>query len=269
MEGLTHRYPEKVLFKVTSICPTYCAYCTRAHGVGPHTETVSKKHQKPSRKRWGAVYDYIETHTQITDVVVSGGDLYMLMPRDIREIADRLLSMPHIKRIRFASKGLAVNPARIIDPTDAWADTLIEISNEARQKGTHVCFHTHFQHPNEITWVTRAAARKLFANGVIVRNQSVLLRGVNDSIETMGKLMRELADMNVQPVSQCSCFALHYCITDVFCYVHYPGRVSYASFTKLYHVYVYLWANFFNSTTSTSAISCKGPSISVHLCGRV
>jgi L-lysine 2,3-aminomutase len=67
--------------------------------------------------------------------------------------------------------------------------------------GKHVCIHTHFNHPNEITWVTKRAAKYLFKNNVIVRNQSVLLKGVNDNVETMGKLIRELADMNYQPVS--------------------------------------------------------------------
>ena len=88
----------------------------------------------------------------------------------------------------------------------------MDLTNEGRQLGKHVCLHTHFNHPNEISWVTKAAARYLFQSGVIVRNQSVLLRGVNDTPEAMGKLLRELADMNIQPVSSSQnfrCAMLH------------------------------------------------------------
>lgn len=85
---------------------------------------------------------------------------------------------------------------------DDWTSAIINLSTKARGMGKHVCIHTHFNHPNEITWVTEQAAKLLFKNNVIVRNQSVLLKGVNDTVETMGRLIRKLADMNYQPVSQ-------------------------------------------------------------------
>ena len=110
-----------------------------------------------------------------------------------------------MKRIRFATKGLAVAPGRILDPNDEWTKVFIDISNKARSIGKHVCIHTHFNHPNEITWVTRKAAELLFKSNVIVRNQSVLLKGVNDTPEVMGTLIRQLADMNIQPVSTRPC----------------------------------------------------------------
>jgi len=121
------------------------------------------------------------------------------MPEQLGMIGERLLGIKHLRRIRFATKGLAVSPSRILDPTDAWTDELIRISELGRQMGKAVAVHTHFNHPREITWVTRQAAQKLFENGVTVRNQSVLLRGVNDDVETMGSLIRELADNNIQP----------------------------------------------------------------------
>ena len=86
-----------------------------------------------------------------------------------------------------------------------WTKNLIQLSDEGRKRGKQVCLHTHFEHPNEITWVTKAAAHHLFKNGVIVRNQSVLLKGINDSVETMGQLIRELGDMNITPVSILQC----------------------------------------------------------------
>jgi lysine 2,3-aminomutase len=82
-----------------------------------------------------------------------------------------------------------------------WTRTFIKLTKNGRELGKQVCLHTHFNHPNEITWVTKNAARHLFQQGVIIRNQSVLLKGVNDSVETMAKLIRLLADMNIQPVS--------------------------------------------------------------------
>ncbi|KAF2730508.1 kama family protein [Polyplosphaeria fusca] len=204
--GLVHRYPDKALFLVTSICPVYCRFCTRSYAVGAPTETLDKKkHQKPSRRRWEVVFQYIESTPTLQDIVVSGGDTYFLQPEDITEIGERLLSIPHVKRFRFASKGLSVLPGRVTDTNDRWFSTFIDLSNRGRREGKHICLHTHFNHPNEITWITREAARHLFSNGVIVRNQSVLLRGVNDTVETMGTLIRELSDMNIRPyyVYQC------------------------------------------------------------------
>ncbi|KAF2016973.1 kama family protein [Aaosphaeria arxii CBS 175.79] len=203
--GLVHRYPDKALMLATSICPTYCRFCTRSYAVGDDTSTVEKKRQKPSRRRWDVIYQHLEKTPQITDVVVSGGDTYQLEPHLLREIAYRLLSIGHIRRVRLASKGLAVLPNRIIDPHDDWTQTLIDISNEGRRLGKHVCLHTHFDHPDEISWITKAAARRLFENNVVVRNQTVLLKGVNDSPETMGRLIRELSDLNIWPyyVYQC------------------------------------------------------------------
>jgi lysine 2,3-aminomutase len=154
---------------------------------------------KPTRRRWEAMFEYIENTPEVQDVVVSGGDSYYLQPDHVQLIGERLLSMPNIKRFRFATKGLAVCPNRIIDPTDGWTQALIEISERGRAIGKQVAIHTHFNHPNEITWVTELAARHLFQRGVIVRNQTVLLRGVNDDIDTMSTLIRRLADANIQP----------------------------------------------------------------------
>ncbi|KAF2622594.1 kama family protein [Macroventuria anomochaeta] len=203
--GLVHRYPGRALFLATSICPVYCRFCTRSYAVGANTETVSKTPQKPSRRRWEVVFQHIEKDPSLHDIVVSGGDAYYLQPDDLREIGERLLSIPHIQRIRFASKGLAVAPCRITDETDPWTNTLIELSNKGRDMAKQVCLHTHINHVNEITWVTRQAANRLFKHGVIVRNQSVLLNGVNDTKEDLSNLIETLASMNIQPyyIYQC------------------------------------------------------------------
>ena len=155
----------------------------------------------PIHKKWDPIFDHISQTEQIHDVVVSGGDTFALDAQQILHIGNRLLSIPHIRRIRFASKGLAVCPSRIVDEDDDWANALIEISNLGRTLGKSVALHTHFNHPNEISWITTLAAQKLFENSVIVRNQSVLLNGVNNNVQTLSLLIRSLADTNIQPVS--------------------------------------------------------------------
>lgn len=156
---------------------------------------------KPSRKRWDKMFEYIASQPQLQDIVVSGGDSYYLQPEHIREIGERLIGIPHIRRFRYASKGLAVAPGRMVDQADGWAAALVEVSDRARRAGKSVALHTHFNHPDEISWVTELAARRLHSAGVTVRNQSVLLRGINDDAETMSTLIRRLADNNINPVS--------------------------------------------------------------------
>ena len=146
------------------------------------------------------MFNYIEKTPSLHDIVVSGGDSFSLEPASLQIIGNRLLSIPHIQRIRFASKGLAVCPSRILDESDSWTKALIQLSNDGRKMGKSVALHTHFNHPNEITWVTSCAAQKLFENSVTVRNQTVLLQGVNHDSDTMLRLICKLAKLNIQPV---------------------------------------------------------------------
>lgn len=175
-------------------------FCTRSYAVGADTESVTKTPFKPALKRWQAAFAYIENTPGLHDIVISGGDAYYLQPEHIMLIGEKLVAMDNIKRIRFASKGLAVSPNKILDKTDPWVNALISISNKAKKAGKAVALHTHFNHPDEISWISQMAAQKLFEAGVMVRNQTVLLRGVNDDVETMSRLIRDLADMAVFPV---------------------------------------------------------------------
>jgi lysine 2,3-aminomutase len=176
-------------------------FCTRSYAVGADTASVVKSSLKPTRKRWEEAFTYIASRPELHDIVVSGGDSYYLQPDQLRLIGERLISMPNIRRFRFASKGLAVAPSRVLDESDGWVRALIDVSNMAKRAGKAMALHTHFNHPNEISWVSRAAAQKLFEAGVMVRNQTVLLKGINDDYETMARLVRELADNNIFPVS--------------------------------------------------------------------
>ncbi len=196
--GLVHRYPDKVLFLPLDVCPVYCRYCTRSYAIGGDTATVDKEHYRPRTERWRRAMAYIASRPEVEDVVVSGGDAYMLPARRLREIGDILLAIPHVRRIRIATKGPAVMPMKILRDT-AWTDAVVHLSDRGREMGKEVCLHTHFNHPNEITAISAEALGELFSRGVKVRNQSVLVRGVNDDPEVMTNLIRRLSYVNVQP----------------------------------------------------------------------
>jgi lysine 2,3-aminomutase len=161
-------------------------------------DTHDKVSYRPSKERWGPAFAYIASRPEVEDVVLSGGDLYMLAPGHLDHILEVLLSIPHVRRIRLATKGPAVMPMKILTHNE-WTDTVIRMAAKGRELNKEVCLHTHFNSPNEITEISREALAHLFTNGVIVRNQSVLIRGVNDDPEVMIPFVRQLAFMNVQP----------------------------------------------------------------------
>ena len=195
--GLVHRYPDKVLFLATSVCPVYCQYCTRSYAVGADTEQLQKD-KVASANNWGPALDYIRAHPAIEDVVVSGGDAARLKPANLKFLGNALLDIPHIRRIRFATKAVAVQPMKFL--TDAaWMEALTQVVSRGREEFKHVCVHTHFNHPNEVTSVVERAMRVLHSNGVLVRNQTVLLRGVNNDAATLRELIKKLGRVNIHP----------------------------------------------------------------------
>ncbi|MDH5382600.1 MAG: KamA family radical SAM protein [Cyclobacteriaceae bacterium] len=198
VDGLVHRYVDKVLFLPLDVCPVYCRFCTRSYAIGGNTDIVDKQRFKNAPKKWNEAFAYIASRPEVEDVVISGGDAYMLAPDRLRLIGELLLDIPHVRRLRFASKGPAVMPMKILSD-DAWTNALIDIVTLGRKKGKEVVLHTHFNSANEITDITRRAMLHLFQNGVKVRNQSVLIKGVNDTVDTMVQLVRKLSYMNVQP----------------------------------------------------------------------
>lgn len=198
VRGLTHRYPDKALFLALDTCPVYCRFCTRSYAVGLDTDEVEKVSLKPTNERWETIFAYIASRPELEDIVISGGDAYNLRADHLRVIGERLLAMPNIRRFRFASKGPAVMPQKLL--TDhAWVDTLTDIVEQGRKLHKEVVIHTHFNHPNEITEISQRAMNKLFERGITVRNQSVLQRGVNDSVAAMGLLLKRLSYVNVHP----------------------------------------------------------------------
>jgi len=198
VDGLVHRYLDKVLFLPLDVCPVYCRFCTRSYAIGGNTDAVDKVRFKNAPDKWKKAFTYIASRPEIEDVVISGGDAYMLAPDRLKLIGEILLEIPHVRRMRFASKGPAVMPMKILSHKE-WTDALVSIVEMGRKKGKEVVLHTHFNSPNEITDITRRAMLHLFKRGVTVRNQSVLIKGVNDSPADMVHLIKKLSFMNVQP----------------------------------------------------------------------
>jgi len=198
VQGLTHRYVDKALFLPLQTCPVYCRFCTRSYAIGPDTESVDKASLAKTPDLWKQAFAYIESRPEIEDVVISGGDTYQLAPKNVTLIGESLLAIPHIRRMRFATKGPAVMPMKIL--TDhAWVDALTGVVEKGRKLGKDVVLHTHFNTPNEITEITRQAMDVLFQRGIVVRNQTVLIRGVNDDVQRMTLLTKRLSWINVHP----------------------------------------------------------------------
>jgi lysine 2,3-aminomutase len=196
--GLTHRYRDKALFLPLNSCPVYCRFCTRSYAIGGDTNVVDKLKLAPGMARWEKAFAYIESRPELEDIVISGGDTYNLKAEHIRLIGERLLGMPNIRRIRYATKGLAVMPQKIL--TDhAWVEALKSVAALGRRLHKDVVVHTHFNHPREITAVTRQATDRLVENGIFIRCQTVLQNGVNDTPATMQLLIRRLSHVNVHP----------------------------------------------------------------------
>jgi lysine 2,3-aminomutase len=196
--GLTHRYVDKALFLALDTCPVYCRFCTRSYAVGIDTEEVSKFQLKVNAERWQQAFDYIRSRPELEDIVISGGDAFQLRAEQITQIGETLLSIDHVRRMRYATKGPAVMPQKILTD-DAWTDALTRVVEHGRKLHKEVVLHTHFNHPREITTITKAAMDKLCERGITVRNQSVLQRNVNDSVDTMTLLCRRLGYVNVHP----------------------------------------------------------------------
>jgi lysine 2,3-aminomutase len=194
--GLTHRYVDKALFLPLDTCPVYCRFCTRSYAIGLDTDEVEKVHLRPNDERWRRAYAYIASRPELEDIVISGGDAYQLRAQHIEEIGNALLAIPNVRRLRFATKGPAVMPMKIL--TDApWLDALTRVVEKGRRQHKDVALHTHFNNAAEITGITEEAMGRLFERGIVVRNQSVLIRGVNDSVEAMTVLVKRLGHVNV------------------------------------------------------------------------
>jgi lysine 2,3-aminomutase len=196
--GLTHRYRDKALFLALDTCPVYCRFCTRSYAVGIDTDEVEKVQLKAKPDRWKAIFEYVASRPELEDIVISGGDAYQLRADQIKLIGETLLAMDNIRRVRFATKGPAVMPQKLLTDHE-WVDALTGVVDLGRKLHKEVALHTHFNHPNELTGITHDAMNRLFERGITVRNQCVLQRGVNDDVATHQLLVKRLAYVNVHP----------------------------------------------------------------------
>ena len=185
--GLTHRYPDRVLFLITDMCSMYCRHCTRRRFAGQND-------CESTQDRIQAAIDYIARTPQVRDVLLSGGDALMVGDKMLESIIQRLRAIPHVEIIRLGTRTPVVCPQRITD----------DLVNMLK-KYHPIWLNTHFNHPNEVTEESMAACAKLADAGVPLGNQTVLLRGVNDDTEIMKQLVHDLVRMRVRPyyIYQC------------------------------------------------------------------
>lgn len=198
VQGIVHRYPNKILFLSNHSCPVYCRFCTRSYMVGENTEAVNKTHNVAAPTDWNNAIRYILENPLIEDVLVSGGDVYTLPAKSLLILLTRLLEIPSVKRVRIATKSLAVLPTKFL-ASDGWLDAIITANQLALKKRKLFSIQTHFNHANEITWITKLAIDILFSNCIRIRNQTVLMKGINDDFNSMKNLLDSLISINVEP----------------------------------------------------------------------
>ncbi len=179
VEGLTHRYPTKVLAELIPTCPQYCGHCTRMDLVGNDTLQVLKyKFEQKQNDRWDAMLDYLRTTPQVRDVVVSGGDMANVPAKRLQDWLFKLMDIEHIRDIRIATKGLMGIPQHFLQ--DDVRQAYDAIAKRARERDVDVAIHTHVNAARQVTPLVGQAVRELLSMGYRdVRNQGVLLRGVN------------------------------------------------------------------------------------------
>ncbi|MDU4599760.1 MAG: lysine 2,3-aminomutase [Clostridium sporogenes] len=185
--GLTHRYPDRVLLLVTDKCSMYCRHCTRRRFAGQND------HSLPMNQIEKAI-EYIANTPTIRDVLLSGGDALLISDEKLEKIIKKIRDIPHVEIIRIGSRVPVVMPQRI-------TPNLVEML----KKYHPIWLNTHFNHPREITPESKKACEMLANSGIPLGNQTVLLRGINDCLHVMKKLMHELVKIRVRPyyIYQC------------------------------------------------------------------
>jgi lysine 2,3-aminomutase len=200
VEGLTHRYPTKVLAEVLQTCPQYCGHCTRMDLVGNDVPQVAKlRFQTPQKDRYQQILDYLRKTKSVRDVVVSGGDIANLPIQLLEPFVSSLIDIDNIRDIRLAAKGLIGIPQHFLQ--DEVVKGLERLAKKARERDVSLAFHTHANHANQVTPLVAKASRRLLEIGFRdVRNQGVLLRGTNtESKQLLDLCFRLLDDASIMP----------------------------------------------------------------------
>ncbi len=183
VDGIVHRYPDRVLFKLVHVCAVYCRFCFRREMVGPG------KDNSLSAEAYAQALDYIRAHDEVWEVILTGGDPLMLSPRRLAEIMRDLAAIDHVKIIRIHTRIPVADPARVTP----------ELVSALRVTGATTWLALHANHPRELTPQARAACAAIVDAGIPMVSQSVLLRGVNDDIATLTALMRGFVECRIKP----------------------------------------------------------------------
>lgn len=183
VEGIVHRYPDRVLLKAVHVCPVYCRFCFRREMVGPNGDGTL------AADKLASALGYIAANPQIWEVILTGGDPLILSPRRLAAIMAGLADIPHVKIVRFHTRVPVVLPERI--------DEALISAIRASGKTTYVALHAN--HPREMTADARAACARLVDNGIAMVSQTVLLKGVNDDPAVLGELLRAFVETRVKP----------------------------------------------------------------------
>src|SRR5690348_688547 len=181
--GIVHRYPDRVLFKLVHVCAVYCRFCFRREMVGPGKESAL------SDKAHAAAIDYIRSHREIWEVILTGGDPLMLSPRRLGEIMTDLAAIDHVKIIRLHTRVPVADPARIT----------AEMVSALGAAGATTWVALHANHARELSESARAAVARLIDAGIPMVSQSVLLKGVNDNPAALEALMRSFVECRIKP----------------------------------------------------------------------
>ena len=183
VEGVVHRYPDRVLLKAVHVCPVYCRFCFRREMVGPQGLGTL------DAAAMDAAFDYIRSHQEIWEVILTGGDPLVLSPRRLREIMETLADIAHVKIVRFHTRVPVVDPEKI--------DAAMIAALKASGKTVYVALHAN--HVRELTAEARAACARLIDAGIAMISQSVLLKGVNDDPDVLAELMKAFVEIRVKP----------------------------------------------------------------------
>jgi lysine 2,3-aminomutase len=182
VEGVVHRYPDRVLLKLVNVCAVYCRFCFRREMVGPGKQMLSAR-------ELDTALGYIAAHPEIWEVILTGGDPLVLSPRRLGEAIKRIAATDHVKIVRLHTRLPVVSPDKI---TPALVRAL-----KAPGATTYVALHAN--HPRELTAAVRAACARIVDAGIPMVSQSVLLRGVNDDAQTLEALMRAFVECRIKP----------------------------------------------------------------------
>ncbi|HRN88703.1 lysine-2,3-aminomutase-like protein [Hyphomicrobium sp.] len=183
VRGVVHRYPDRVLLKVVGVCPVYCRFCFRREMVGPAAEA------NLTAIELDAALAYIRDHPEIWEVILTGGDPFIMSPRRMEDVSRALGAISHVKVIRWHTRVPVVAPERVTS----------DLVSALRASGKTVYVALHANHARELTDLARAAIARLVEAGVPLVSQTVLLRGVNDDVDTLEALMRAFVEARVTP----------------------------------------------------------------------